>query len=604
MLENSYNANRQLRIDDGNKKKRNRSGGGGGGGGRLDPQQQELQYGVPFLYRPVGHIGFSPNPRIWKDFLEFAKCALSPTKNLTTATSDIMNWYWYNAHDKRSMWTQLFTYYCKQHNLYTLYVIPKATSISSPTFVKQTNNTVSNRYPPQSTSLATHWRKPGTHFSVDMGQEHYLATIEDIETIDTTTTTTTASSSRRQEARRASKFFYPKDLVRIDWNGEPVVVDDEVSTSTVSSSPGASQGPSATTTVLRTLLLSVVEPHDLYNNSDTLDRFVRNVRKNYYNQTFRRSGGGGGGGGGEDTDTDSGDSRRDVMLLLPPSTSDEIKDIFNRHNIQYVIGMRSPTTTASEKEAATAAAATTTTTIDTRWSFFRDMCRENGVYDYCIICSIQECNTIFQDDDEKEDTTTTTTTTITSTTTKHPFKYINLLPSPNKRMLLHLFEYNYLMKEEYLQQAKVCFHQQSPSLSNKRRRRKQLQQQQQEQQKQLNRYIKSMTNNPVINPNLFIATPTVIPKLYYLVVDNVPNKEECLQEDNSNGNNNHEIVIWNGIIYRGKYLSEQDVTIITHPHQHELSCFASTHSVSGDNDHRKGKPTRLPYYHPSRTYYY
>ena len=93
----------------------------------------------PFLYKLVGSIGFSPNPQVWKDFLSWLK-----TIDIDTFPAEVpglVTTEWYKSLDKRTMWTQLFIYFCEQRGLYTLY-----------------------SYHNNKETMASHWRERGTHF--------------------------------------------------------------------------------------------------------------------------------------------------------------------------------------------------------------------------------------------------------------------------------------------------------------------------------------------------------------------------------------------------------------------------------------------------------
>jgi hypothetical protein len=105
---------------------------------------------MPYLYKLVGSIGFSPHPTRWQEFLAWVG-----TKNLTTfdarveglVTSD-----WYNKLNKKSMWTQLFIRFCEERGLYTLYVNL-----------------------PDHKALAAHWRERGEHFGGGQGRDFEVA---------------------------------------------------------------------------------------------------------------------------------------------------------------------------------------------------------------------------------------------------------------------------------------------------------------------------------------------------------------------------------------------------------------------------------------------
>jgi len=128
--------------------------------------------GEPFLYKLVGSIGYSPVAKVWLDFLDFAECALATKMKIDTpklVTSD-----WYNSLDQRTMWTQLFIFFCNYRKLSTLYVFPK-------------NNK----------ALAAQWREKGEHFHVAAGRDFELANYDEV------------------------SFDYPSDLVKLDWDARP-----------------------------------------------------------------------------------------------------------------------------------------------------------------------------------------------------------------------------------------------------------------------------------------------------------------------------------------------------------------------------------------------
>jgi len=74
----------------------------------------------PFLYALVGTIGLSPHPAHWRTFLSW-------TNSIDLGSFDVyipglVTSEWWQAQDKRHMWSQHFIYFCKQHDLYTLHV--------------------------------------------------------------------------------------------------------------------------------------------------------------------------------------------------------------------------------------------------------------------------------------------------------------------------------------------------------------------------------------------------------------------------------------------------------------------------------------------------
>ena len=121
-------------------------------------RQMEIVDGhKPFLYKLLGSIGFSPHPKRWTEFLAWVK-----TIDLATFDADVPGLItsdWYKAMDQKSMWTQLFIYFCEEHQLYTLYVNL-----------------------PGKTTLAGHWREKGEHYNGDnTGIDFNLASSVDLE---------------------------------------------------------------------------------------------------------------------------------------------------------------------------------------------------------------------------------------------------------------------------------------------------------------------------------------------------------------------------------------------------------------------------------------
>ena len=145
----------------------------------LVPQKPRKQMEIvnnhkPFLYRLVGSIGFSPHWKQWRAFLNWIHSVDTTTVDVKTPgliTSD-----WLDNLDRRHMWTQYFIWFCKQHDLYTLYV----------------------NLPEQKT-LAAHMREKGKHFDKTEGRDFALAT-------------------------KVSMDF-PNDLVKYGWDGHPVKLE-------------------------------------------------------------------------------------------------------------------------------------------------------------------------------------------------------------------------------------------------------------------------------------------------------------------------------------------------------------------------------------------
>lgn len=123
----------------------------------------------PFLFPLVGSIGFSPNARVWKEFLKWVNAL---PHGYDVSVPALITSTWWNKLDKRHMWTQHFIYFCLQRNLYTMYVNM-----------------------PGHVTLAQHVRAKGAHFSKDFGPDFAIM-------------------------RRKAKFIFPDELVKYDWSGE------------------------------------------------------------------------------------------------------------------------------------------------------------------------------------------------------------------------------------------------------------------------------------------------------------------------------------------------------------------------------------------------
>lgn len=123
---------------------------------------------LPFLYKLVGSIGFSPHPRRWVEFLKWVSA-----HNLNTYSAHVPHLItseWYRVLNKKTMWTQLFIRFCYERDLYTLYITP-----------------------PNGTTLAAHWREKGEHYRGGEGRDFPLA--------------------------HTMTFHFPHQLQRYDWNG-------------------------------------------------------------------------------------------------------------------------------------------------------------------------------------------------------------------------------------------------------------------------------------------------------------------------------------------------------------------------------------------------
>lgn len=130
--------------------------------------------GRPFLYKLVGSIGYAPVASKWIEFLDFAECALA--NDMSVSTPELITSDWYRALDKRTMWTQLFIYFCKHSNLYTLYAFPS-----------------------QSLALAAHWREKGEHFARTGGRDFELVGRSSTWAIE-----------------------FPENLPKLEWDARPV----------------------------------------------------------------------------------------------------------------------------------------------------------------------------------------------------------------------------------------------------------------------------------------------------------------------------------------------------------------------------------------------
>ena len=62
----------------------------------------------PFLFPLVGSIGFSPNARVWKEFLKWIK---ELPHDYDVSVPALITSTWWNKLDKRHMWTQHFIYF-------------------------------------------------------------------------------------------------------------------------------------------------------------------------------------------------------------------------------------------------------------------------------------------------------------------------------------------------------------------------------------------------------------------------------------------------------------------------------------------------------------
>ncbi len=139
----------------------------------LQPHHSDLKIRShrPFLYNLVGSIGFSPNPRHWKQFLHWVE--LINLDEFDVSTPGLVTSEWWNILDKRHMWTQHFIYFSVILDLRTLYV-----------------------HLPLEETLAAHTRAKGAHFEKDEGADFQVA--------------------------ESVALNFPGDIDTYDWDGELV----------------------------------------------------------------------------------------------------------------------------------------------------------------------------------------------------------------------------------------------------------------------------------------------------------------------------------------------------------------------------------------------
>ncbi|EJK57711.1 hypothetical protein THAOC_22215 [Thalassiosira oceanica] len=106
----------------------------------------------PFLYSLIGSIGFAPNARVWRNFLDWAECAID--NDVDVSINGLISTVWYKTLDKRGIWTQHFRYYMNRLGLGCLYHFPKDAS----------------------KALGVHWREKGEHFRRSEGASHDVVT--------------------------------------------------------------------------------------------------------------------------------------------------------------------------------------------------------------------------------------------------------------------------------------------------------------------------------------------------------------------------------------------------------------------------------------------
>ena len=84
-------------------------------------------------YKLVGSIGFSPHPLRWREFLTWVRTLDIDT--FPAVVDGLVTTDWYQKHEKKTIWTQLFIYFCNERNLYTLYSYHKNKETLAGTFV-------------------------------------------------------------------------------------------------------------------------------------------------------------------------------------------------------------------------------------------------------------------------------------------------------------------------------------------------------------------------------------------------------------------------------------------------------------------------------------
>lgn len=131
----------------------------------------------PFLYSLPGSIGFAPNAKVWRRFLEWTECALC--NNVNVFVEGLVTSDWWNRLDKRSMWTQHLVYYMYHNDLYCVYQFPK-------------NN---------AQALSLHWKEKGEHFD---GKD------------------ATTSHEKVLDPIGLGNFTFPKNPRKYDWGANIV----------------------------------------------------------------------------------------------------------------------------------------------------------------------------------------------------------------------------------------------------------------------------------------------------------------------------------------------------------------------------------------------
>ena len=131
---------------------------------------------VPFLYSLVGSIGFAPNARVWRDFLDWAECAID--NDVDVSVDGLVTSEWWNKLDKGGMWTQHFIYYMKRLGLGCLYHFPQDAG----------------------KALGVHWREKGEHYQRRGGASHGVVT----------------------DPGDISNLVFPRELNSYDFGAEPI----------------------------------------------------------------------------------------------------------------------------------------------------------------------------------------------------------------------------------------------------------------------------------------------------------------------------------------------------------------------------------------------
>ena len=116
--------------------------------GRQKGSKVPINDHIPFLYPLIGSIGFAPLPKVWRDFVEWTKCALCNDVDVSVPSLKTSNWW--KRGNKRAMWTQHMIYYMYHNDLYCLYQIPK-----------------------NGRALSVHWKEKGEHFKGNIGKADF-----------------------------------------------------------------------------------------------------------------------------------------------------------------------------------------------------------------------------------------------------------------------------------------------------------------------------------------------------------------------------------------------------------------------------------------------